>query len=63
MLPTPATNTMNGLWYMMKIFKAPARQFDCTGMVELNDYAMMRARELAKLGYIAMAMDIYGNGK
>lgn len=29
----------------------------------LNDYAMMRARELAKLGYIAMAMDMYGNGK
>lgn len=29
----------------------------------LNDYAMMRARELAKLGYIALAMDMYGNGK
>ncbi|HLO37667.1 MAG TPA: dienelactone hydrolase family protein [Lacibacter sp.] len=29
----------------------------------LNDYAMMRARELAKLGYIAMAMDMYGHGK
>jgi len=29
----------------------------------LNDYAKMRARELAKLGYIAMAMDMYGNGK
>ena len=29
----------------------------------LNDYAMMRARELAKLGYIAMAVDMYGNGK
>ncbi|MBP6687365.1 MAG: dienelactone hydrolase family protein [Lacibacter sp.] len=29
----------------------------------LNDYAMMRARELAKLGYIAMAIDMYGNGK
>ena len=28
----------------------------------LNDYAKMRARELAKLGYIAMAMDMYGNG-
>lgn len=29
----------------------------------LNDYAKMRARELAKLGYIAMALDMYGNGK
>jgi dienelactone hydrolase len=29
----------------------------------LNDYAKMRARELAKLGYIAMAVDMYGNGK
>jgi dienelactone hydrolase len=29
----------------------------------LNDYPKMRARELAKLGYIAMAIDIYGNGK
>lgn len=29
----------------------------------LNDYDKMRARELAKLGYIAMAVDIYGNGK
>ncbi|OQP62692.1 dienelactone hydrolase [Niastella vici] len=28
----------------------------------LNDYPKMRARELAKLGYIAMAMDMYGNG-
>ncbi len=23
----------------------------------------MRARELAKLGYVAMALDMYGNGK
>lgn len=29
----------------------------------LNDYAKMRARELAKLGYIAMALDMYGEGK
>jgi dienelactone hydrolase len=29
----------------------------------LNDYAKMRATELAKLGYITMAIDIYGNGK
>lgn len=29
----------------------------------LNDYAKMRARELAKLGYIAMALDMYGNGQ
>lgn len=28
----------------------------------LNDYSKMRARELAKLGYIAMAMDMFGNG-
>lgn len=28
----------------------------------LNDYTKMRARELAKLGYIALAMDMYGNG-
>jgi dienelactone hydrolase len=29
----------------------------------LNDYPKMRARELAKLGYIAMAVDVYGDGK
>ena len=29
----------------------------------LNDYPKMRARELAKMGYLAMAVDIYGNGK
>lgn len=29
----------------------------------MNDYARMRARELAKLGYIAMAVDMYGDGK
>lgn len=29
----------------------------------LNDYTKMRARELAKLGYIAMAIDLYGGGK
>lgn len=29
----------------------------------LNDYAKRRARELAELGYIAMAVDMYGNGR
>lgn len=29
----------------------------------LNDYARSRARQLAELGYIAMAVDMYGNGK
>jgi dienelactone hydrolase len=29
----------------------------------LVDYPKMRARQLAELGYIAMAMDIYGNNK
>ncbi|HVW62365.1 MAG TPA: dienelactone hydrolase family protein [Puia sp.] len=29
----------------------------------LNDYPKMRARELAKLGYVALALDIYGDGK
>ncbi|MEM7518660.1 MAG: dienelactone hydrolase family protein, partial [Planctomycetota bacterium] len=28
-----------------------------------NDYARSRARELAKLGYIAFALDMYGDGK
>jgi dienelactone hydrolase len=28
----------------------------------LTDYPKMRARELAKMGYIAMAIDMYGNG-
>ena len=28
----------------------------------LNDYAKTRARQLAKLGYLAMAIDMYGNG-
>jgi dienelactone hydrolase len=29
----------------------------------LNDYAKSRARQLAELGYIAMAVDMYGEGK
>jgi dienelactone hydrolase len=29
----------------------------------LNDYAKMRARQLAQLGYVAMAVDMYGNGQ
>lgn len=29
----------------------------------LNDYAKNRARQLASLGYIAMAVDMYGDGK
>lgn len=29
----------------------------------LNDYAKMRARKLAEIGYIAMAVDIFGDGK
>jgi dienelactone hydrolase len=29
----------------------------------LNDYPKMRARKLAELGYVAMAVDMYGSGK
>jgi dienelactone hydrolase len=29
----------------------------------LNDYSRSRAKQLAELGYIAMAVDMYGNGK
>ena len=29
----------------------------------LNDYVKKRARQLAELGYIAMAVDMYGNGR
>ena len=29
----------------------------------LNDYSKMRARQLAELGYVAMAVDMYGNGQ
>ena len=29
----------------------------------LNDYIMRRARQLAEMGYIAMAVDMYGNGR
>lgn len=29
----------------------------------LNDYCRSRARQLAELGYIAMAVDMFGNGK
>ena len=29
----------------------------------LNDYPKMRARQLAELGYIAMAVDLFGDGK
>ncbi len=29
----------------------------------INDYAKLRAKKLAELGYLAMAIDLYGNGK
>src|SRR5438128_1986160 len=29
----------------------------------LTDYPRMRAKQLAEMGYIAMAVDMYGNGK
>src|SRR5258708_6880746 len=29
----------------------------------LNDYARMRAKQLAELGYVAFAADMYGAGK
>lgn len=29
----------------------------------LNEYTKMRARKLAELGYLAMAVDLFGNGK
>lgn len=29
----------------------------------LNDYTKNRARQLAEMGYLAMAVDMYGNGK
>ncbi len=29
----------------------------------LNDYAKKRARQLAELGYVAMAVDMFGNGQ
>lgn len=29
----------------------------------MNDYAKMRARQVAQLGYVAMAVDMYGNGQ
>jgi dienelactone hydrolase len=29
----------------------------------LNDYTKMRARKLAELGYVAMAVDLFGDGK
>lgn len=29
----------------------------------LNDYAKARARQLAEMGYVAVAVDVYGNGK
>lgn len=29
----------------------------------LNDYTRSRARQLAELGYVAMAIDVYGDGK
>lgn len=29
----------------------------------MNDYSKMRARQLAQLGYVAMAVDMYGDGK
>ena len=47
----------------------PAQKFPRPGVLVihewygLNDYAQRRARELAALGYVALAADMYGDGK
>jgi dienelactone hydrolase len=61
---TSDTNSMNGfVVYDENIEGARPAILIVPEWWGLNDYAMMRARELAKLGYIAMAMDMYGHGK
>ena len=61
---TSDTNSMNGfVVYDENIEGARPAILVVPEWWGLNDYAMMRARELAKLGYIAMAMDMYGHGK
>lgn len=61
---TSDTNSMNGfVVYDENIEGARPAILIVPEWWGLNDYAIMRARELAKLGYIAMAMDMYGHGK
>jgi dienelactone hydrolase len=61
---TDGTVTLNGLvaWNEADSAKRPA-VLVLPEWWGINDYPKMRARQLAELGYVAFAVDIYGNGQ
>jgi len=48
---------------MRRTFKVHGRGPRGARVVGLNDYARKRARMLAEMGYTALAVDMYGEGK
>ena len=59
-------NTFRGMLYLPAGMKAGEKRPGVLVFHEwwgANDYSMNRARELAKLGYVAFAPDMYGNGR
>lgn len=63
------TYTLNGKTFKGYIAYNEAKKGKRPGILVVhewwgcNDYVRMRARKLAELGYIAMAVDMYGDGK
>jgi len=63
---TMGDNTFRGMLYTPKGIKSGEKRPGVLVFHEwwgANDYSMNRARQLAQLGYIAFAPDMYGNGK
>ncbi len=60
---------IDGTKYDSYIYYKPAQKGKRPGILVvhewwgLNDYSRRRAKELAELGYISMAVDVFGNGK
>jgi dienelactone hydrolase len=57
------TTTFQGIIYYDDANAAPRRAvMVCHEWWGLNDYAKKRAEQLAQMGYVAMAVDVYGKG-
>jgi dienelactone hydrolase len=56
-------NVFEGVFYYDDADTAPRRAvLVCHEWYGLNDYAKRRAEQLAKMGYVALAADVYGKG-
>lgn len=63
---TMGNNTFRGMLYIPAGMKAGEKRPGVLVFHEwwgASDYSMNRAREIAKLGYVAFAPDMYGNGR